>query len=248
MAIFIKNKVLMEPIRAQLGNTKQLLISPDGQLNLLPFAALVDEKGEYLVENYSITYLTTGRDLIRLQYTPPSQNPPLILANPDYIQANPSQTVASRGEAKRSMDLAQLRVDSLPGAAEEGQVLATLLRDGVILTGNGATENVVKQTPSPRILHLATHGFFLPDIEQSTPPTRPVSSGQSLSALGIVENPLLRSGLALAGFNERRLFRRGIGGGWGSERLICLAHLTKDWGVFGCFPINLIRWRGNQDY
>ncbi len=238
----------MEPIRAQLGNTKQLLISPDGQLNLLPFAALVDEKGEYLVENYSITYLTTGRDLIRLQYTPPSQNPPLILANPDYIQANPSQTVASRGEAKRSMDLAQLRVDSLPGAAEEGQVLATLLRDGVILTGNGATENVVKQTPSPRILHLATHGFFLPDIEQSTPPTRPVSSGQSLSALGIVENPLLRSGLALAGFNERRLFRRGIGGGWGSERLICLAHLTKDWGVFGCFPINLIRWRGNQDY
>jgi CHAT domain-containing protein len=68
--------VLMQPIRAKLGNTRKLLISPDGQLNLISFAALVDEQNRYLVETYEITYLTSGRDLLRLQNTVASRQPP----------------------------------------------------------------------------------------------------------------------------------------------------------------------------
>jgi CHAT domain-containing protein len=58
---------LMQPIRQKLGNTRTILLSPDSQLNLIPFAALVDENNRYLVENYSISYLSSGRDLLRLQ-------------------------------------------------------------------------------------------------------------------------------------------------------------------------------------
>lgn len=58
---------LMQPIRKLLGNTHNVLLSPDSQLNLIPFAALVDENNRYLVENYAITYLSTGRDRLRLQ-------------------------------------------------------------------------------------------------------------------------------------------------------------------------------------
>lgn len=58
---------VMQPIRALIGDATQLLVSPDGELNLLPFAALVDEQKRYLVERYLITYLTSGRDLLRLQ-------------------------------------------------------------------------------------------------------------------------------------------------------------------------------------
>jgi CHAT domain-containing protein len=56
---------LMQPVRKLLGNTRTVLLSPDSQLNLIPFAALVDENNRYLVENYSITYLSSGRDLLR---------------------------------------------------------------------------------------------------------------------------------------------------------------------------------------
>jgi CHAT domain-containing protein len=59
---------LMQPIRPLLGNTKHLLISPDSQLNLIPFNALVDEQIRFLLETYDITYLSSGRDLL-----PPSQ-------------------------------------------------------------------------------------------------------------------------------------------------------------------------------
>ena len=63
---------VMRPVRALLGDTKRLLISPDGSLNLIPFAALVDEQDRFLVESFSISYLTSGRDLLRLQTHVPS--------------------------------------------------------------------------------------------------------------------------------------------------------------------------------
>ena len=57
----------MRPVRKLLGETRTVFLSPDGGLNLIPFGALVDEQNRYLVENYSLTYLTSGRDLLRLQ-------------------------------------------------------------------------------------------------------------------------------------------------------------------------------------
>ncbi len=76
--------------------------------------------------------------------------------------------------------------------------------------GLEATENAIKQVKSPEIVHIATHGFFLEDVE--TPPPSDLSrSGLIDSDFGIQarpfvpqENPLLRSGLALAGANIRQ--------------------------------------------
>ena len=75
---------LMRPVRKLLGSNRRIFISPDGVLNLIPFAALVDENGSYLVENYSSSYLTSGRDLLRLQNTSENKNAVVILANPLY--------------------------------------------------------------------------------------------------------------------------------------------------------------------
>ncbi|HKF53911.1 MAG TPA: tetratricopeptide repeat protein, partial [Blastocatellia bacterium] len=55
---------IMQPLRGFTGDAKRLLVSPDGQLDLVPFEALADEQGRYLVERFSISYLTTGRDLL----------------------------------------------------------------------------------------------------------------------------------------------------------------------------------------
>ncbi|MGH9902303.1 MAG: tetratricopeptide repeat protein, partial [Pyrinomonadaceae bacterium] len=56
---------VMRPVRAFVGDAAQLLVSPDGELNLIPFEALVDERHRFLVERYAFTYLTSGRDLLR---------------------------------------------------------------------------------------------------------------------------------------------------------------------------------------
>jgi CHAT domain-containing protein len=93
----------MAPVRQLVGTANHLLIAPDGQLNLVSFAALVDEKNQYLIEKYQITYLTSGRDLLRLQNTPPKANPPLIVANPTFDKpgSNPVQIAsADRGNLR----------------------------------------------------------------------------------------------------------------------------------------------------
>jgi CHAT domain-containing protein/Flp pilus assembly protein TadD len=222
------DELVMAPIRPLLGEATHLLLSPDSQLNLVPFAALVDEQNRYLVETYTLTHLTTGRDLLRLQNSAPSRQPPVILANPNYDTADPSgaQLVATstsprpqvegsgvRGD-QRSTDIANLRFGPLPGTEREVQAIAPLLPDTVlILTEAAATENALKQVQGPSILHIATHGFFLEDVE-FVPPGHPRGEIELVSAASgslptasnrptSTENPLLRSGLALAGFNSR---------------------------------------------
>jgi CHAT domain-containing protein len=236
---------LMQPIRQRLGNTRNVLLSPDSQLNLIPFAALVDENNRYLVENYSINYLSSGRDLLRLQNRSPNQSPPIILANPDYDKpGDPSVQIASnrgtspptpllQGEGSKTnipplirrargdqeglsqnnrspFKSTRLSYQPLPGTASEAQAISKMLPGVTLLTGSQATENALKQLHRPSILHIATHGFFLEDVPLVAAPdysnTNPLQATRSAQPnLGIpTENPLLRSGLALAGANPRQ--------------------------------------------
>jgi CHAT domain-containing protein len=73
-----------------------------------------------------------------------------------------------------------------------------------MLTGPQATKSAVKQTAAPLLLHIATHGFFLMDVPTGASPTVPQTPSRTTRAIsGTIrsENPLLRSGLALAGAN-----------------------------------------------
>ena len=75
---------LMSPIRNLIGDKKHLLISPDGNLNLIPFEALVDENDKFLIENYKVSYLTSGRDLLRMQTPRKSKDKLLVIADPNF--------------------------------------------------------------------------------------------------------------------------------------------------------------------
>jgi CHAT domain-containing protein len=187
-----------------LDGEEHLLISPESQLNLIPFAALVDEDNRYLVQDYQITYLNSGRDL--LKRVPSSNAPPVLVANPDYDDGENIDIATRRG----SRDLANLRFGSLPGTAAEAEAIAPLFPKITILTESNATEQALKQISAPQILHIATHGFFLEDVELVASPNfrynRSLWVTPDPNAIAVVnaENPLLRSGLALAGFNNRR--------------------------------------------
>ncbi len=210
----------MQPIRKLLGTTRRIFISPDGSLNLIPFGALVDENGKYLVENYSLNYLTSGRDLLRLQAQTANSNPPVVLANPLFDLSNRPGTTgkALRGlfldaprpnEVKyQTIDFAAALYAPLKGTAAEAAAIGVILPQAQVFTQSEATESNLKRVSRPRILHIATHGFFLPDQpELASNNTRGLGleASKEASAPKVIpqENPLLRSGLIFAGVNQR---------------------------------------------
>jgi CHAT domain-containing protein len=204
---------VMRPVRPLLGNARLILLSPDGALNLVPFGALVDEENRYLIERFTFVYLTTGRDLLRLQVLSQERQGPVVIANPDFDDgdAPPLMQVAATtnsAESRRSADFTTLRFGPLPGTAGEALGLQDLLSKSQMLTGAAATEAALKQVHGPRILHIATHGFFLANQPQQPEATRGVTVVHDDSSLRPsslwVENPLLRSGLALSGANLRQ--------------------------------------------
>src|SRR5215469_4305534 len=202
---------IMRPVRELTGDATQLLISPDGQLNLIPFETLVDENQHYLLEQYSIDYLTTGRDLLRLQEVRTSRSGPVIIADPLFGEPKPvgaarakSASQHARLSARRSVttagDLSAIYFAPLPGTALEANAIKSQFPEATLLTGKMATESAVKHITAPSILHVATHGFFLTDPKRastdiSSENTRGTQSDSE------VENPLLRAGLALTGAN-----------------------------------------------
>ncbi|HEX3761188.1 MAG TPA: tetratricopeptide repeat protein, partial [Kofleriaceae bacterium] len=73
-----------------LGGATRVLIAPDGALNVVPFAALVDDRGAFLVKRYTFTYLTSGRDLLRLVIKTRPQTSGAMFADPTFDAAAPS--------------------------------------------------------------------------------------------------------------------------------------------------------------
>jgi CHAT domain-containing protein len=98
-------------------------------------------------------------------------------------------------------DLSEVYFASLGGTAQEADSIQKLF-DARLLTGAEATESAVKKAAAPRILHIATHGFFLQDTENSVA-GKTQTTTRGITANLRIENPLLRSGLALAGANRR---------------------------------------------
>ena len=206
---------VMRPVRRLLGSTRQLLISPDGALNLLPFAALVDERGQYLVENYAISYLSSGRDLLRLQIARESRTTAVVIGDPLYdmsttrAQQRPAQTGESPKQdatKRRSVDFTALTYDPLPGTAQEARALQALLPGAQLLLQQQATEAAIKQVRAPRVLHIATHGFFLADqpSDDNAAEARALLHGSEEKRVAPQkENPLLRSGIILAGVKQQ---------------------------------------------
>ena len=204
---------LLQPLRPLLKDAHHLLISPDGQLSLMPFEALLDDHNRYVIENHSISYLSTGRDLLRMRVTAPSKTDPLIVADPAFDDAATTQLASARRSVSKNQrrsitaatDLSKVYFAPLPATGEEARSVHILFPKSTVLTGDRATVARLKQTDAPRILHIATHGFFLEDSRIDAPrASQPNATARGLHANLGIENPLLRSGLAFAGANVSR--------------------------------------------
>ncbi|MGZ4881230.1 MAG: CHAT domain-containing protein [Halobacteriota archaeon] len=243
---------VFDPLVLHLGGYTSLLIAPDGELTRLPFEALPTDDGRRLIDDYHISYLSVGRDVLRFSHEvihKPAAS--MVIADPDFdlsaivpvdsnsltgnrksllsklgfrrhkhdtinplmtCDAHPQAQDASAPTASRhSRDFIwpQPKVSRLPATAAEGEQILAIFRSAKLQSSarfqQDALVQPVKATRSPYILHLATHGFFLKNQKLNTR-RRFKRSGSAdqmfdrITAAGI-ENPLLRSGLLLAGIN-----------------------------------------------
>jgi CHAT domain-containing protein/tetratricopeptide (TPR) repeat protein len=211
---FALRQMVFDPLIPILGDYKRLFIAPDGELNRLPFDILRLSPEEYLIDRYTVSYLGTGRDLLRFgvrSTTPPHD--PVVIANPtfDMSQAPTTSTPKPRlpfGWQQEDMDINNWSFQPLPGTQWEGEQIAELLGVQPWL-GDKARKGDLKAYRSPFILHLATHGFF--QKNQPGNSAREVdlfltgfltSAAHMAASVKVDTNlPYLRSGLALAGAN-----------------------------------------------
>ncbi len=164
-------------IEGELAGKKVIYLSPDGVYNQINLNTLKKTSADYFINRYDLTILGNSKDLIALKArkaAAPSKNATL-LGYPDYG----GQTISA-----------------LPGTKVEIDGIASILKASGyklnVLTQASATETNLKSVKSPEVLHIATHGYFLQDVETT-------GSAFGVEMENASDNPLLRSGLMLAG-------------------------------------------------
>jgi len=227
-------KKLFEPMEKEILNAQTIFVAPSGNLNLIPLE-LSSKPGSSrpLSDDYEFIYCL-GRDLVSQKQSnadseylknrlvsivaaPNYADPGAVTMQDNGLQQSFVQPL-SRGDVKGWPVI----FESLPGTLKEADTIQTLAEASnkvFKLTGGDATEAAFKNLRKPSVLHVATHGFFL---EAPRIPTtigtrgvggvRNVMNDKILASLPHLLNPLLRSGLALAGANrlaENKLVSEG---------------------------------------
>ena len=209
-ALAVLSQHVLGPLQPHLSGVKVLFLSPDGELNRVPFAALPSpaDPGRYLSEAFQLRILTTGRDLVRLQQ--PIKNAGgqtagsnVLLADPDY---GPITGASSTPTLPSWLPL--------PYTRAEAEQIKGLLNVPEPFLGREATAARVLRSRGPRMLHIATHGYFQPEAVNTEGPRLKPSRGADGTGFAAAQlnqpnsqlqlenqEPLQRIYLALAGAN-----------------------------------------------
>ena len=203
---------LLKPFADELATAKTVYLSPDGALNLLPFDLLPFAGADYWIEAQDVRLVSTGRALVQARGAPEASGL-LALGGVDFERADetepeirtaaiPTEHALRSRSASRASGLEPFQ--PLPGSDAEIDALAAFYaaqtgEQTTLLRGPGAREDALKAAQTPRVLHLASHGFFREDDGRSQ------------------VNPMTLSGLALAGVNQSIRAAQGeaaeLGGG-----------------------------------
>jgi tetratricopeptide (TPR) repeat protein/CHAT domain-containing protein len=205
----LSDRVFVPMVEAT-GEVTDIYVSPDGSLNLLPLQILPLPNGSYVIEDYSISYLSAGRDLVtgrdgsaRVGKTA------LLVADPDFespasapgVSSDELQmlTYRSDGSPRPVSNVAKCLDASFPRLSQSRNEMETasaiLEREGFTvnrLHGPEAAESALKTLEAaPRLLHISTHGYYC--------------TNESNTAARHIYESLTGSGLALAGANQSRV-------------------------------------------
>lgn len=194
--------IIWKPLEKELSGIKKVFISPDGLLHKVSFAAIARKQNVYLCDAYDIQIKTSTSKLINTENTDRSLQLASIYGGIDYNTDSTSSEIWSY----------------LEGSKRETDNIAKFLKEKNIevkhFDSRNATEEQFKLWAGKSdLLHLSTHGFFYPnpeygdeevylDIEQGDVVFRGGARGVGVQRFVNNNNPLMRSGLVLAGANN----------------------------------------------
>lgn len=210
---------IWDPLAPRLRRAGIAFVVPDGALALVSLATMPVGEGTYLVERGpALQYLTTERELVAEPPTSARAAGEMVAVGGvayDAAATRPATAVWAATPAARSArahaspastdcaDLASLRFAALPQTRREIEDVCVMWKgrgaggSARTLTGASATEDSFRVVaPRGRILHLATHGYFVADRCADGAPG--AAAGDTMPG-----DPFVRSGLALAGANAR---------------------------------------------
>ncbi len=166
-------KLVWERIDKHLSGTKKLYMSPDGIFYKINPNTFKLPDNTYLIDKYYVSFITNCEDVVKGS-TNKSANDAVFFGNPNFGTAS-ERTFA---------------LDQLPGSETEINIASKDLSDKkwqtTLYKGDNATEARIKEVNSPRILHIATHGYFS-------------DKNSALKRVLNTDNPLFKSGLFLQG-------------------------------------------------
>jgi CHAT domain-containing protein/tetratricopeptide (TPR) repeat protein len=203
-----------QKIQAKLKGIKRVYLSLDGVYNQINLLTLFNsETGRYLLEDLDIQIVTNTKDLVSYGKTPKREvkNTAELFGYPNYslgtqrheqLAANyvRERDVPIYGRTSDSLD--RYTLTDLPGTKKEVETVEAQLKSRGWETrkhlGDDALEEAVKAANSPRVLVISTHGYFLEDVKRAK------EEGMlfGMQTERVIENPLLRSGLMLAGAQQ----------------------------------------------
>jgi CHAT domain-containing protein len=211
-------QAIWQPLEQALQGAKTVYYAPSGLLHKVSFAALSPATGTYLGERYELRQVGSTGVVTRRKQNSISATDRFLLA----------------GGIQYNSDTTSVKFWSyLPGTLEESKGISNTLSSKKHpvkqLLGKDASEASFKQeAPKAEVLHIATHGYFFPDLEQEKEALKKStkSKGEVLAFRGDTEgwignslyanwnfvqnsNPMRRSGLALAYAND--VWTRGLG-------------------------------------
>jgi len=212
-------QLIWQPLDSLLEGVQTVYFSPSGLLHQIAFAALPYGEDSLLMDRYQLHQLSSTR--IVAQESTPSQDESLsaalfggiyydtdtatLEAMADNIRLDRSISSFLPDEEMRSEQL-----EYLPGSAEEVNNIARQLSNQEVatelFTGHAALEKQFKalgQGSSPTILHIATHGFFFPDVKDTVELKKIFTSfNEQQQVYRLTDDPLRRAGLLMAGANH----------------------------------------------
>lgn len=217
-----------KPLESAIGGARRVYVSPDGVLNTIPMGLMVDDDGKLLMEKIQLRIVNSTKDLLLPVHVTQTKsalvvgNPKFDLTAAQQKAAiaelrggapgagapqAPDQAarVPSAGTtqfAARGGDLKGGDLNPLPGTQVEVDTIGKLLKtagwQAMEYTGELALKDTVTQAHAPRLVHIATHGFFLSDEELTA------TAEERGEKANVNEDPMLRSGLFFAGANRVR--------------------------------------------
>lgn len=196
-----------QQIDHELNGIKKIYFSSDGVYSKININSIKNPStNSFLIDHYDFHFVSTLRDLSEKKGEPNTSKTAVLFGYPDYTfnltqtknqTSGSDQITADYLLERNKTNTRSFYLDPLPGTKKEVEGIEKVMKEKgwqiKTFLGGTAQEQTLKAVSSPVILHIATHGYFQNDVDASFSPAT------SLLTDKMSKNPLLRSGLMMAG-------------------------------------------------